>query len=186
MKIITISGKAQNGKDYTAEGFRRYIKQAGGRVLVIHYADLLKHLCKIVYGWNGNKDESGRSMLQKIGTKVRDYDPCYWIDYLMDVLEIFEDEFDWVIIPDVRYPNEIEVPRMGWDLVTVKVERYDFDENNKKIPFDNGLTEEQKQHSSETALDDFDFDIVLENYGDDNYRRIVRTAIEQIMFVATH
>lgn len=68
MKIISISGKAQSGKDTTAALLKEVLETDGYTVLIAHYADLLKYICKTFFGWNGVKDEAGRQMLQYIGT----------------------------------------------------------------------------------------------------------------------
>ena len=46
MKVITISGKAQNGKDTTAGLLKSALEADGYKVLITHYADLLKYICK--------------------------------------------------------------------------------------------------------------------------------------------
>ena len=46
MKVITISGKAQNGKDTTAGLLKAALEADGYKVLITHYADLLKYICK--------------------------------------------------------------------------------------------------------------------------------------------
>ena len=70
MKVITISGKAQNGKDTTARLLKDVLEDDGNTVLIAHYADLLKYICKQFFGWDGNKDEQGRHTLQYVGTDV--------------------------------------------------------------------------------------------------------------------
>ena len=40
MKVITISGKAQNGKDTTAGLLKAALEADGYKVLITHYADL--------------------------------------------------------------------------------------------------------------------------------------------------
>ena len=44
MKVITISGKAQNGKDTTAGLLKAALEADGYKVLITHYADLLKYI----------------------------------------------------------------------------------------------------------------------------------------------
>ena len=60
IKIYAISGKAQQGKDTFAEILSQELTEKGYRVLVIHYADLLKFICKSLFNWDGQKDENGR------------------------------------------------------------------------------------------------------------------------------
>ena len=56
-KVILISGKAQNGKDTVANILREVLHENGERVLVTHYADLLKYICRNYFEWDGKKDE---------------------------------------------------------------------------------------------------------------------------------
>lgn len=110
MKIICISGKAQNGKDTTAKFLEETLTSQGHRVLIAHYGDLLKYICRAFFGWDGKKDEKGRSLLQYVGTdKIRAVSPDYWADFVVSILDIFPDEWDYVLLPDTRFPNEYEI-----------------------------------------------------------------------------
>lgn len=68
MKIVCISGKAQHGKDTTAKLLEEILEAQGNRVLIAHYGDLVKYVCKTFFGWDGKKDEKGRTLLQRVGT----------------------------------------------------------------------------------------------------------------------
>lgn len=158
MKVVLISGKARHGKDTFAEMVRQKLVAKGHRVLVTHYADLLKYVCKTFFGWNGEKDEAGRQILQYVGTDIiREKEPDFWVDFIVRVLKLFPDEWDYVLIPDTRFPNEIDKMRdAGFDVTYLRIIRPEFD---------NGLTGEQKSHKSETALDHIKADIYLINAG---------------------
>ena len=110
MKVITISGKAQNGKDTTAGFLKDALEADGYSVLITHYGDLLKYICQKFFNWNGEKDEKGRSLLQYVGTDViRAKSPNYWADFIVNFFSMFQDEWDYVILPDCRFPNEYEL-----------------------------------------------------------------------------
>jgi hypothetical protein len=159
MKIILFSAKAQHGKDTSASILRDIIETDGKKVLITHYADLLKFICKNMFNWNGQKDEEVRHVLQYVGTDViRNVNPDYWVDFISNFLKMFSQDWDYVLIPDCRFPNEIQ--RMiedGWDVFSVRVNRTDFESN---------LTEEQKNHISETALDNYKFDYYIDTISD--------------------
>lgn len=163
MKIICISGKAQHGKDFTANVLKEQLQNQGKTVCITHYADLLKHICANFFDWDGQKDEKGRQLLQYVGTDiVRAKQPNFWVDYMVDVLKLFNNEWDYVIIPDCRFPNEIDsLKNAGFDVMSVRVNRPDYD---------NGLTEKALNHPSETSLDDYTFDKYMINSGDDTYK----------------
>lgn len=159
MKLILISGKAQAGKDTTASFIKYFLEKQDKKVLIIHYADYLKYICKQFYGWNGVKDETGRSLLQNFGNNVRQKNQNFWVDTLINFVDVVQDDFDFVLVPDVRYLNELADKRIlnNFETITVRIERPGYD---------NGLTEEQKNHISETCLDDYSFDVVIQNNGD--------------------
>lgn len=156
MKVICISGKARHGKDTAAEYISAELTNKSYRVLVTHYGDLLKYICKTFFGWNGEKDEQGRQILQYVGTDIiRVKAPDYWVNFVADMLEFFKGNWDYVIIPDSRFPNEIDsLKERGFDVCSLRVIRDGFISD---------LTEEQLKHISEVALDDYRFDCVIHN-----------------------
>lgn len=158
MQVITISGHAQHGKDTTASILSEKLRSRGSSVLITHYGDLVKYVCTMFFGWNGEKDAYGRSLLQKVGTDiVRNIYPNYWVDFIVDMIRFFGDQWDYVLIPDTRFPNEIEcLIDAGIETMHVRVDRGDFD---------NGLTEEQKNHPSETLLNNYKYDWMIQNNG---------------------
>lgn len=156
MKVICISAKAQHGKDTVANFMKECLEAKGKRVLVTHYADLLKYICKMFFNWDGQKDEKGRTLLQYVGTDIiRKKEPDYWAGFVADMLYFFEDQWDYVLIPDTRFPNEIDyLKNAGFDILYIRVIRENFE---------SPLTEEQQKHPSETSLDDYEADVLLYN-----------------------
>lgn len=139
-----------------------YLKAAletyGYSSVITHYADLLKYICKQFFGWDGRKDEWGRFILQLVGTDaVRKKKPDYWVDFMLSIIELFPSIWNYWIIPDCRFPNEIDkLKEAGLDVIHLRVERDGF-----KSP----LTDEQQNHLSETSLDDYKPDFVIHNGG---------------------
>ena len=126
-KVICISGKAQHGKDTTATILRSILQTRGNKVIVFHYADLLKHLCREYFEWDGLKNDAGRTLLQYVGTDVvRTKRPNYWVDFAKDFFKLFEDEWDYVLIPDCRFPNEVEVMKENFDAIHLRISRTNF------------------------------------------------------------
>ena len=158
MKVICISGKAQHGKDTTAGLMKEMLQADGYKVLIVHYGDLLKYICKSFFDWNGEKDVYGRSLLQRIGTDViRHQMPDYWVSFIADILGFFNDEWDYVLIPDSRFPNEVDyLKERGFDVIHMRVIRQNFI---------SVLTLDQQMHPSETALDNIVPDYYINNYG---------------------
>ena len=155
-KFLCISGKAQNGKDTAGTIFKEELVKSGHSVLLVHQADLLKYICKSFFGWNGDKDDYGRTLLQQVGTDViRKVDPDFWVNFIANVTGFFKDTWDYIIIPDTRFPNELEKLKADdANVFHIRVSREGF-----KSP----LTEEQQRHPSETALDGIESDFTLIN-----------------------
>lgn len=158
VKIILISGKAQNGKDTAADILQNHLEADNHTVLITHYADLLKFICHNYFDWNGKKDDAGRQLLQYVGTDVvRKLNPTLWVDFVAMMLRYFHENWDYVIIPDCRFPNEITTMLdSGFETIHIRVIRENFQ---------SPLTEEQQQHPSETALDGVIPDYYIKNDG---------------------
>ena len=175
MKVVLISGKAQHGKDTIGEMVANELRDMGKRVLVTHYSDLVKYICKTFFDWNGEKDEKGRTLLQYVGTDVvREKNPNYWVGFIVSILEMFGDNWDYVVIPDTRFPNEVELVKLKFeDAVHIRVIRPGFESS---------LTDEQKEHPSETALDEYIPDYYFENVGTlEEVRDSVKFFLEDLM-----
>lgn len=158
MKVICISGKAGHGKDTAALFLKEQLVLSENSVLIAHFGDLVKYVCKTFFDWNGKKDEAGRELLQTIGTDiVRDEDPDYWVRFIADMLGFFEQAYDYVLIPDARFINEIEyLIKSGFDVTHIRVIRENYISD---MPAD------QQNHISETALDDYVPDVYVYNSG---------------------
>ena len=169
MEVFLLSGKSASGKDTLANIMREKLEAVGCKTLILHFADLVKFYCKQYWNWNGEKDENGRALLQKVGTDImRNFDKDYWtriIGEFLAALNIYEN-FDCAFIPDARFPNEIEVVQdYNPQAITIRLERY----NKYGSPYTNPLlTSEQLQHASEIGLDEYGyFDYIVENHSED-------------------
>ena len=174
MKVVCISGKAQHGKDTTAGMIKTALESMGHTVLIAHYGDLVKYVCRTFFGWNGEKDAYGRSLLQKVGTDiVREQRPNYWVDFVKDMLSMFPNEWDFVLIPDSRFPNEIDgLKQAGFIVIHLRVRRENFE---------SPLTTEQQNHPSETALDHVVPDFLIVNDGtlEDLYNKVCNLVVDR-------
>ena len=178
MKVIVISGKAQHGKDTTAGYLKEFLEEQGKKVLIAHYGDLVKYVCKTFFDWDGQKDEKGRTLLQYVGTDcIRVKAPDYWAGFICDILSFFPNEWDYVLIPDCRFPNEIEVVKECFNNVAhVRIIR-------ETPGWTSPLTEEQQNHPSETALDGYDADITVYN---DSTLENLRMAAQRLVLYFEH
>lgn len=103
MKSIGLIGLAGSGKDTAARG----LVKLGYRRLA--FADELKSLA-FYFGWDGEKDEDGRKLLQELGMAARRYNARFWIQYLNKqiVRERLKEPF---VFTDVRFQNEADYVR---------------------------------------------------------------------------
>jgi len=167
--IIGISGKKRHGKDTAAETiaamlaghaeicyFANGVKRGAAAILGLppetFFDDVSKVKEYLIDFSNGVATTmSGREILQKLGTEcVRDnIHPNFWVTRTMVHINMLE--VPYVIIPDVRFPNEYDaVKNAGGVMIRVQ--------GNPGEPADN--------HISETALDDHEFDAYIYNTGD--------------------
>jgi hypothetical protein len=155
-KILLLSGKAQNGKDSTANILKSHFDSINKKSIILHYGDELKSVCSKYFSWDGKKDEKGRHILQFVGTNLaRRHHPTIWVDIVILFTKALFFDYDYIIVADFRFPDEYtRWIEEGYDVTTIRIERLDFD---------NGLTEEQKNHASETSLDNFNFDYTIES-----------------------
>ena len=166
--LIGLVGHARHGKNTVA----KFIAGAarGKRTVEMAFADAVREECRDIYGWNGVKDEAGRTLLQEHGMKRRRLDPDYWLKKTFERLD--ECPADIVVITDVRFRNEAdEVVARGGELW--RVVRFD---DNGDI-FDGGMTPEQRGHPSETELDGYSCRVCITNTSLASLRRGVRRAL---------
>ena len=168
MVIYTISGKAGAGKDFFAKIAKEQLQRHGKSVLITHYADLLKFICMYFLNWDGGKGPIGRQTLQYIGTDViRQYDPDYFVNFLISILTVFNDMWDVVLIPDARFPNEIDKMKERFKTKAILIKR----------DFESSLTSDALMHVSENALVNYYFDLILDNMSQAELREIALSLV---------
>jgi dephospho-CoA kinase len=182
---ILISGKAGSGKDTVAQFMKEELEKHGKKVLIIKYGDAVKWVLRDYFNWDGQKDIVGRTLLQRIGTDVvRAKHPNYWTAIVVGLLQCFEpyNDFDIALVPDARFPNEVDIALQELqNCVSVRVERRNEDGSEW---INTALTEEQRQHPSETSLDHYAFDYVIHNdEGLDTLRESAETVLQDLKLI---
>lgn len=167
VRIIGISGKIEAGKD-TAAGI--LIKNHPQYKAVASAANV-KMVVSIITGTSYEEQftREGKAKIpngfdktlgkyqQIIGQGLRDLiDDDVWIKA---VLQKYHDEK--IIITDVRYPNEVKLIEEAGGIVIRLNRKRDAGSVNKKM-IDDGR---DRNHSSETALDNYKFQHVIDNGG---------------------
>jgi hypothetical protein len=158
-KIYLIGGKAHHGKTTVGRIIIEEYEKKGQKAARLYLMKYVKDYIKEYFGWDGREETKPRELLQVLGTDIirkklgKEY---FYVNRIIEDIEILSYFFDVIVIDDVRYKLEIEEIKKKFSNVTaIKIIR----ENN----VDN-LTEKQKQHPSEVDLDDYNkFDYVIMN-----------------------
>lgn len=166
--LIGLSGYAQAGKDTTAD----QIILIDSTYKRVAFADKLKDLARLLdpdidllvraEGWEeAKKNPEVRIFLQRLGTSARTiFGEMAWIH------AAFPSHTDWdwkTVVTDVRYPNEAQyIQARGGKLI--RITRPGVGPANS--------------HISETALDNWGFDAILENNGS---REDLRRKLEELL-----
>lgn len=164
MQVIMISGKSASGKTTFAQLLREQLESNGKTVLTIHFGDMVKDMLTRYYAWDGKKDTNGRALLQKLGTTImRESFPTYWAEIVAKFISAAH-EWDYVLIPDLRFYNEFEtICQYNENVTTVRINRFD---KEGKPYYNSNMRMNQLTHVSECELDDFNFEYIIENRSD--------------------
>lgn len=163
--IYIISGKAKHGKDTFSAYLKDVYERHGKKVIITQLAKYIKYYAREMTGWDLSEETKPREFLQQLGTgvirqKLKKDD--LFIKRMIDDIEIFSYFYDVIIISDVRLKKEIyDLKKAYPNIKVIHIVRPDFD---------NGLTEEQKNHPTEKDLDDFN----------EFYIEVVNTTLEEL------
>lgn len=159
-KVIGIAASGYGaGKTTIADRFKNH-----GEVYKLPYAMALKSIC-LDLGWNGEKDEKGRRLLQLMGTDVcrECLDPDYWVrKWNHSFSKFITNHFtDYVICDDLRFENEFEnIKKLKGIIIYInRPENLSFIQRILILFFP------KKQHSSEGRIKPGDCHFVIENNG---------------------
>lgn len=164
--IIGLSGYARSGKDTVAarlvseHGFTRLafadpmreaLYRLNPKVTIAEMQGVPLATAVDGLGWEQVKVDSHdtRELMQRFGTEVvRDmFGENFWVDYTMKLAE----QYDKVVISDVRFENEAQAIASRFDGQVWRVERPGTGAVNG--------------HLSESSLDSYDFDFTISNVG---------------------
>ena len=158
--IYVLSGKAGSGKSFVASRMKLLFLERGVRAIDIAYASYLKNYISNITGWDGSEKDKPRDFLQQLGVElIKDkIDDKFLINRVLGDIKVYSYFFDVIIVSDARFVDEIEDIRKSFsNVVVIKV-----------VGRDNNLSSLEKQHITETALDNYsNYDFVINNFDDD-------------------
>ena len=150
MKIYLIGGKARNGKDTFGNFIKDYYQSFDKKVCIMQISNYIKHFAIDYFGWDGKEETKPRTLLQELGTDIireKMNKPYFFIERLIQDIEVLDNFFDVALVTDVRFPLEFdEVKKVYPDAVKIHITRPDFISE---------LTDKEKKHKTEIALDNY-------------------------------
>ena len=175
MKIFLICGASRHGKDTIGGFIEKYCNENSIKVCRTQISKYLKMYVKDYFGWDGSEETKPRTFLQKLGTDIirnKLNKSEMFIQRQLDDIEIYSYFYDIVLVTDIRLPREIEAIKEKFDnVVVIRVNR---------INFDDGLTEEQRNHPIERAMDKYtEYDYIIENDTLEQLEKDVKTIYER-------
>lgn len=124
--VILLSGKAGSGKTTVADMLENKINDEPSlSILRYAFASPIKYIAKAFIGWDGEKDEKGRVLLQDLGKVGRDYDEHIWVKHFLNQMDKQSGilPFNFAIVDDWRFPNELAYLKNNplLELVTIRM-----------------------------------------------------------------
>lgn len=154
-KIIIISGKASSGKSLSAN----IIMENTNNTILLAYADYLKMYAKNISGWDGSEDTKPRELLQQLGVELikNNINENMLINRIIEDIKVYSYFYDYIVITDARFPNEIESIKKEFDnVISVRINRNIYN-----------LDKKYQNHSTETGMDEYNnYDYVIDNNSD--------------------
>ena len=169
-KIIILTGKAQSGKNASANIIKKYLEKQNKKTVIIAYAKYLKDYAKEITNWNGRETTKPREFLQQLGVELikKEIDENMLINRIKEDIKVYEYFFDVIIISDARFESEIEEIKKEHKVTVIKIDGKE-----------NKLTNNQKKHITETALDNYSkYDYKIEKK---TTKQKLKEQIEKIM-----
>lgn len=164
LKMVLVSGKSESGKDYISDVMEDYLVLSGYRVKCISLGDFLKFICCAYFDWDGKDKYNSRDLFFSTSDKIHEVRYDFIVEVVSFLIELIADKYDFIIVRDVRFKNELNFLAKRFETHLVRVERPGYK---------NKMTQEQRENISETDLDDISFEHIVNNSTDEG--RIYQT-----------
>lgn len=172
--IILIAGRARSGKSTLARYFKEELECQSKKVVISPYTKYLKQYIEEITGEKIDEEHKPRDLLQQISSKIIKGElkkEDFFIRRQIEDIHIYSYFMDVILVPDVRFPEEIKVIKEKFSkVISVGVVRKNYISD---------LTLEQQQDRTEIALDYYhDYDFEIENNADVDLREEARKIIQ--------
>ena len=165
--VVGINGKMGSGKDYLVKQLTVLANQCNAKVVKLQFKDGLLEVANFIHNLAGlprpdweHKTPEQRQFLQSLGTDTcRAYLADIWIriwqrNVEKTILATFMNPAVLVVVPDMRFPNEMSVIEDNYTSSIVRV-HCNEDVREMRLHVRDGAIDRTKMlHISETALDD--------------------------------
>lgn len=175
-KIVLINGKKRSGKDYTAELIKKRLEKKGFSAEIIRFADPMKFIVAQTFGIDEEQLDTYKNDTETYGYEIKAYpnnQPSATIEYgdFRGILQKFGTEAMKPVFGDDVWPKLLykRAKKLDVDFVLVPDFRFlvEYKKKATTLKIRHDVLEEQctDTHSSETELNDFDFDFEIDNTG---------------------
>lgn len=165
MLRFAIVGKMRSGKSTVAKLLGLELKE----FYKIEFSDALKMVTNILYP--NTKKFKNREKLIEVGQHIRKLDKDVWVNIVEEQINKVEESNGVnfpIIVSSVRQPNEVEMlKRRGF--IFIKVESDEDIRIQRCINSGDSFSKKTFTDYTETALDNLQFDYVINNNKDFNY-----------------
>ncbi len=157
--IILIGGKARSGKSTVAGYLKEKYLSQNKKVVISPYTKYLKQYIEEITEKKMDEKNKPRELLQKISAElIKDHlgKEDFFINRQIEDIEIYSYFMDVIIIPDVRFPKEIEIIKKTFsNVISIGVIRKNYQSD---------LTDNEQKDITETALEHYhNYDYQIEN-----------------------
>jgi dephospho-CoA kinase len=153
--------------------FFKHLTDLFGEISKKEMEELIMILGGIFYSYEPIEGKN-RPLLQELGQALVSKKETVWIDFLVD--EVVPKFNDKIVVDDVRYPVEVTKLEDN-DFFVVRLETDDKVRIQRLKEKYGNIKESWLNHSTETALDNYPFDVVIDNTNltvEETHREIIR------------
>ena len=174
--IILVAGRAGHGKSTLAKYLETIYIKSGKKVVVSPYTKYLKRILEDIMYMKMDDNNKPRDLLQQVSSKIIKEKLGYqdfFIRRQIEDIEIYSYFTDIIIVPDVRFPEEITIIKNKFpNVISIGIKRVDYISN---------LTIEQQQDITEVSLDNYhEYDYKVINNNDTSLKEKAIEIIESI------